>query len=178
MPIWKLSLVVFAFAAFGSIGSVNAQSNPSDWAKQTAAQIEDKVETKHPAAYFVLAAKKFEEGKRDEATFWLYAGQIRYRAYLLSNPKLDPSGDPALFTSLMQQIGRPINEYAFGDIPQLVKIIDRALEWDAKNPDPFTKKSPTRDEVRDGLVKLKERAVSERDYIREQRKKNGFENRS
>jgi len=128
MRVLKLSLVLFAFAAFGITESAYGQSTASDWAKQTAAQIEDRIATKHPAAYFILAAKKYEEGKRDDATFWFYAGQIRYRAYLLSRPKLDPSGDPALFTSLMQQVGRPINEYAFGDTEQLAKIVDRALE--------------------------------------------------
>jgi hypothetical protein len=149
-----------------------------DWNKQTSAQIEDRIATKHPAAYFVLAAKKFEEGKRDEATFWLYAGQIRYRAYLLANPKLEPSGDPALFASLMQQVGRPINEYAFGDTTQLAKIIDQALEWDAKNPDPLTPKSPKRDEVRENLLVMKSRLVTERDFIRQERKKKGLENRN
>lgn len=178
MRIWKLSLVVLVFAAYGTIESVNAQSNPGDFAKQTTAQIEDRIATKHPAAYFILAAKKFEEGKREDATFWLYAGQIRYRAYLLSRPNLEPSGDPALFASLMQQVGRPINEYAFGDTEQLTKIVDRALEWDMNNPDPFTPKSPTRDEVRANLLVMKSRLISERDYIREERKKKGLENRN
>jgi hypothetical protein len=64
-------------------------------------------------------------GKRDEAVFWFYAGQLRYRVYLLVNKdKLEPSGDPAVFASLSEEIGRPLNEYAFGDIPQLAKTID------------------------------------------------------
>jgi hypothetical protein len=178
MRVLKLSLVLFAFAVAGMSGGAKAQGTAADWTKQTAAQIEDRIETKHPVAYFVLAIKRFEEGKRDDATFWLYVGQIRYRAYLLSKPQPDPSGEPALFSSLMQTVGLPINEYAFGDIPQLMKTIDRALEWDAKNPDPFTPKSPTRDEVRDGLVKLKAQVLSERDPIRAQRAKKGLENRN
>jgi hypothetical protein len=63
--------------------------------------------------------------QKDEAVFWFYAGQLRYRVYLLANKdKLKPSGDPALFASLSEEIGRPLNEYAFGDIPQLAKTID------------------------------------------------------
>lgn len=178
MRIWKLLLVVLAFEAFGTIESVNAQSHTGDLIKQTAAQIEDRIATKHPAAYFILAFKKFEEGKRDDATFWFYAGQIRYRAYLISRSNLESSGDPTLFASLMQQIGRPINEYAFGDTEQLAKIVDRALEWDASNPDPLTPKSPGRDEVRENLLVLKSRLITERDFIREERKKKGLENRN
>jgi hypothetical protein len=178
MHVLKSLFVIFTLAFAAISQPAIGQTNPSDWTKQTAAQIEDRIETKHPVAFFVLAGKKFEEGKREEATFWFYAGQIRYRAYLLSRPQLDPSGEPALFSSLMQQIGLPINEYAFGDIPQLAKTIDRVLDWDVKNPDSLTPKSPKRDEVRTGLVQLKNQILSERDYIRAQRKKNGFENRN
>jgi hypothetical protein len=40
---------------------------------------------------------------------------------LVNKDKLDPTGDPAVFAALSEEIGRPINEYAFGDIPQLAK---------------------------------------------------------
>ena len=176
MRIWFLSFVLLAFA--GMSEDVRGQARNDDFAKQTAAQIEDKIETKHPAAFFVLAIKKFEEGKRDDAVMWFYIGQIRYRAYLITNPNLDKSGDPALFSSLFQTIGPAINGYAFGDIPQLIKTIDRALDWDAKHPDPLTPKSAKRDEIREGLVKLKSQILAQRDEIRTQRTKNGLENRN
>lgn len=176
MRIWFLSLVLLAFASMSE--DARGQARNDDWAKQTASQIEEKIETKHPAAFFILAIKKFEEGKRDDATMWFYIGQIRYRAYLLANPNLDRSGDPALFSSLFQTIGPAINGYAFGDIPQLVKTIDRSLDWDAKHPDPLTPKSAKRDEVREGLVKLKSQILAQRDDIRAQRTKNGLENRN
>jgi hypothetical protein len=178
MRIWRRTLVVIALALAGMSEGALGQVGTSDWTKQTPAQIEDRIETKHPAAYFILAIKLFEAGRRDDATFWFYVGQIRYRAYLLSNPKLDPSGDPALFSSLFATAGPTINGYAFGDIPQLMNIIDRALDWDAKHPDGLTPKSPKRDEVRDGLVKLKSQIASQRDEIRATRTKNGLENRN
>jgi hypothetical protein len=162
----------------GTSEGVLGQARTDDWAKQAPAQIEAGIEKKHPAAYFVLANKLYEEGKKDDATFWFYVGQIRYRAYLRANPNLNPSGDPALFSSLFNVTGPTINGYAFGDIPQLLKIIDRALDWDAKHADILTPKSPVRDEVRDGLVKLKSQIVSQRDEIRANRIKNGLENRN
>lgn len=178
MRIRQLSAIFLALAVFGMAPEVQGQGRSDDLAKQTAAQIEYRIETKHPAAFFILALKRFDEGRRDDAVMWFYIGQIRYRAYLSSNPKLEPSGDPALFSSLFHTVGPTINGYAFGDIPQLVKTIDRALEWDAKHPDSLTPKSPKRDEVRDGLVKLKGQIVSQRDEIRAQRTKNGLENRN
>ena len=51
---------------------------------------------------------------------------------------LRPDADPALFASLSEVVGRPINEYAFGDIPALAATIDRVLAWHAANDDPFT----------------------------------------
>lgn len=154
------------------------QARADNWARQSPAQIEKGIEAKHPAAYFVLALKLSEQGRHDDATFWFYVGQIRYRAYLLTNPRLDPTGDPALFSSMFATIGPTINGYAFGDIPQLLKIIDRALEWDEKHPNSFTPKSPKLDEVREGLVKLKSAILSQQDEIRANRTKNGLENRN
>jgi hypothetical protein len=80
------------------------------------------IENQHPAYFYILAEKLFAVGKKDEPLFWYYAGQLRYRVYLLVNKdKLDPTGDPAVFAALSEEIGRPINEYAFSDIPRLAK---------------------------------------------------------
>ena len=73
----------------------------------------------------------FREGKKDEAVFWFYVGQLRYRFHLKANPNMDPSGDPALFSSLSATVGKTINEYAGGNVKDWVKAIDRALKWDA-----------------------------------------------
>jgi hypothetical protein len=92
-----------------------------------------------PFVFYILAEKLFAVGKKDEAVFWYYAGQLRYRVYLLVNKdKLEPSGDPAAFAALSEEIGRPINEYAFGDIPQLAKTIDAVLAWDESHSNALT----------------------------------------
>jgi hypothetical protein len=78
-------------------------------------QIRNGIENKHPSYFYILAGKLFAAGKKDDAVFWFYAGQLRYRVYLVMNKdKLEPSGDPALFASLSEEIGRPLNKYAFG----------------------------------------------------------------
>src|SRR5215510_15118295 len=98
-----------------------------DVMKKTPDQLRQGIESQHPAVYYVLARKLFETGQRDEATFWYYAGQLRYRFYLKATPGLDPSGDPALFGSLSEVIGQPINEWAFGDLDALRATLDRVL---------------------------------------------------
>src|SRR5262245_1763464 len=91
--------------------SAKSPSAQSDWSKMTPEALKVGIEQNHPAAYYILASKLFAEGKKEEAVFWFYAGQLRYRFYLKAMPGLDPSGDPALFASLSETVGRPLNEY-------------------------------------------------------------------
>ena len=154
-----------------------APGSADDYARQSAPQLMANIERKHPAAFYMLAKHLFAAGQRDEAVFWFYAGQIRYRAYLKLNPRLDPSGDPALFASLSEVVGRPINQYAFGHVPSLAAAIDRALAWDAEHADPYALKSTARDEVVNGLRAMRAQVLATADDIRKQRTANGLENR-
>jgi hypothetical protein len=148
-----------------------------DYTRQSPPQLMANIERKHPSAFYALAKRLFEAGQRDEAVFWFYAGQIRYRAYLKLNPGLDPSGDPALFASPSEVIGRPINEYAFGHVPSLAAAIDRALAWDAAHADPYAPKGTAREEVVNGLRAMKAKVLATADDIRKTRAANGLENR-
>jgi hypothetical protein len=145
-------------------------------------QLRNGIENQHPANFYILAEKLFAAGKKDEAVFWFYAGQLRYRVYLLVNQgKLDPSGDPALFASFSEVIGRPINEYAFGDIPQLVKTIDAVLAWDRSHANALTPRQKHRseyDQVAAGLTQMRDEIERKADSIRKTRAANGLENRS
>jgi len=42
-------------------------------------QLRSTIENQHPSGFYILAAKLFAAGKKDEAVFWFYAGQLRYR---------------------------------------------------------------------------------------------------
>lgn len=129
-----------------------------------------------PAEYFQKAVENWSAGNREDATFWLYVAQLRWRARLTAHPDLDPTGEPALFASLMETVGRPINEYAFGDIEDATRIIDRALQWDAENPDTSLPEA-IRASTRAGLVALRDDMRRNADDIRRQRTENGLENR-
>lgn len=139
------------------------------------------IETQHPAAYYILAMKLFDADRKDEATFWFYAGQLRYRFHLAAHPDLDPSGDPALFESLSDLVGRAVNEYAFGDLEVLYATLEKVKSWDEENPNGFTSKTEYAAEwktTRDGMVELMKYIRANGEQIRSQRKANGLENRN
>lgn len=142
--------------------------------------IEAALPSEHPAVYYMYAGRLFGEDKKDDAVFWFYVGQLRYRVHLKARPSVDPSGDPALFASLSATIGQSINEYAGGDVDDWIAAVDRALAWDDLNPDGFTPKSEfpeVRAEIRKGLLSFRQHLTENADRIREQRKANGLENR-
>lgn len=130
----------------------------------------------HPAQLMTHAGELFGQGQRDDATFWFYLGQLRYRAYLSANPGLDPSGEPAVFASLLDGLGPQINGWAFGDIPQLAATIDRVLAYDAQNHDP-TLPAPVVAEIRTGLEEMRDTILAQEAEIRATRELNGLENR-
>ena len=159
---------------------VSCSKKSNDFSNQTIEQLKSNIENKHPAAYYVLAIKLFETQK-DKAILWFYIGQIRYRYYLAANPQLDPSGDPALFASFSSTIGKPLNEYAFGDIPKLSETLLQALAWDKSHANGFTPKNKNEgkyNKIRAGLEQMRLQILDQQESIKKQRKANGLKNRS
>ena len=107
--------------AIAAGGNDETNQSPSQSIEALAAGIEHE----HALAALELSKHLWESGRRDDAVFFFYLGQLRYRAYLSANPNGDPSGGRALFDALMSTMGPPINQYAFGDIQTLVATIDR-----------------------------------------------------
>lgn len=170
-------LVLFA-VLLGAVSTASAQgqgTSEKEFAKKSSKEMIAVIASEHPASYYMLAMRLFQEGQKDEAVFWFYTGQIRYRARLMTHPTLPKDGEPALFSSLSEVVGRPLNQYAFGDIPKLATIIDRALAWDAKHADPFSPEGELRDSVRAGLERMKADVIARADEIRATRVKNGLE---
>ncbi len=152
-----------------------------DLKKLPPAKIEAALPNRDPSAYYGYAIRLFDEGKKDDAVFWFYVGQLRSRFYLKANPSLHPGDDPAAFSALNATIGPTINGYAGGNVKEWGKAIDRALKWDAKMTNGFTSKekfAAIYEENRAGLKKMRDQLESQADSIREQRKKAGLENRN
>ena len=166
--------ILSAFLLF--IGSLRGESGKLE--DQTPAQLKKDLEEKHPAAYYMLATKLFKDSAtKQEGLFWFYVGQIRYRYHLAANPELSPDGDPALFASLSEVVGRPINEWA-GGVPDIwIAEMSHALEWDNAHENRFTPKSKSPEkynQIRAGLVAMRDQITAMKDKLPEMRRKNGI----
>lgn len=138
------------------------------------------VPDQHPSFYYILANRLYAANRKDEAVFWFYAGQLRYRIRLACHPDLAPDTEPALFGSLQETVGRPVNEYGFGDLTALPAALERVLTWDAASRNGFEPKAACADaiaEQRRGLGQLIAQIRTHGDDIRRQRAANGLPNR-
>ena len=133
-----------------------------------------------PASLYQLAGRLFAAGRRDEAVTWFYIAQIRSRFRLAAVPGLSPDGEPALYAALMDTLGTPINEWAFGDIDRLAVQMTEALDWDAAHANATTPKAAhaaALERVRGGLLALRAGVLANKDDTRRQRLANGLVNR-
>ncbi|MCO4317727.1 hypothetical protein M8997_011080 [Phyllobacterium sp. 21LDTY02-6] len=179
-----MRLIAGAWLLLGAILLVPAGTRESrsqdDFAAMTPAELKSNIEASHPAAYYVLASKLFSGGTRDEAVVWFYAGQLRYRFHLAAHPDLPADGDRALLASLSEVVGRPINEYAAGNVEEWASAMQGALDWDEQHDNGFTSKSAYAEQwlqQRAGLAKLRANVRAQAAEIRQQRLENGLENR-
>lgn len=136
---------------------------------------------REPAMYYLLAARLLKEGRNDEAVFWYYVGQLRWRYYAMAHKdKVSGSEESALMGALGQSIGTAVNSYAFGDLPRLRQTIDEAIAWDEAQTNEHCPKDSVveaRAVVLDGLRELRQSTIDRADEIRKTRTENGLENR-
>ena len=118
-----------------------------------------------PLEMFAPAYVLLQNGEKDEAVFWFYAAQLRVR-YQLAFKKGDRG---QLLSVMLMTIGPPINNYAFQDVRNLDRIIERVLEWDRATPNPLRDRPRSRDveanleKVYSGIRDLRSKLVAEKD---------------
>jgi hypothetical protein len=142
---------------------------------------------------YVAAIRLYDLGFRKESIYWFFSAQYRGRLFatLIDRDNMGSIGDPGfeLFqaqNAFQQLVGPYINGYAFGDIDQLVPIIERVQsegktvpdltkiyprvafkpkpEWDAGNKG-----------LNEGLTKLLLTLKNEKASIKQQRIEHGME---
>jgi hypothetical protein len=173
-------LLVSAVTAVGLLQEPPAKAM-RDAGEMTPEELKAEIERRHPADYYRLADMLLAKDRKNEATFYFYLGQLRYRFHLAANPNLRKGEDDALFGSLSEALGPRINEWAFGDLRQLVITFDKVLDWDDFHENGFTSKTEHEakwNDIREGLFKLCEHVRVNLDQIRAERTKNGLENRT
>lgn len=163
-------LLLLSASAFGQISFPEVSSAPHE-------EVENALAGSHPSTLYAYSSRLFQEGQKDEAVFWFYAGQLRFRYLLAANPDLSPDGEPALMSSLNATLGQTINEWAGADPAAWARAMDRALEWDATHDNPGTPKADHQEalqQVRSGLAELRDSVMASANEIREQRKAAGL----
>jgi hypothetical protein len=91
---------------------------------------------------YVAAIRLYDQSFRNEATYWFYSAQYRGRllASLVDREKMGSMGDPGFelvqaANAFQQLVGPYINGYAFGDIDNVVQIVERVQKENGALPD-------------------------------------------
>lgn len=169
-----------------------AAKNESDFVA-TISKMKQSWDTLNFPEVYIAAIRLYDLGFRKESIYWFYSAQYRGRLFatLIDQGKMGSMGDPGfeLFqaqNAFQQLVGPYINGYAFGDIDQLVPIIERVQregqivpdltkiyprvtfkpksEWDAGNKG-----------LNEGLTKLLMTLKNEKASIKQQRIEHGME---
>ena len=94
---------------------------------------------------------------RERPLLVFYAGQLRYRIRLACHPDLPPDTEPALFASLQEEVGRPINEYTGADPDAWAAVIERArATGDAPTRNGYEPKAPCQAQIADQRAGMSE----------------------
>jgi len=142
---------------------------------------------------YVAAIRLYDLGFRKEAIYWFYSAQYRGRllATLVDRDKMGSIGDPGFelvqaANAFQQLVGPYVNGYAFGDVDQLVPIIEKVQMEGKKLPDmnkiypgvSFKNRSEWETDnkgLNEGLGKLVETLKEQKASIKQQRIERGME---
>lgn len=80
-----------------------------------------------PPVLYEVASALFADGRKDEAMFWFYLGQLRARSD--SNKLNDASGQRTVAV-FNERHGSRINRHAFKDLNKLRKVVGDVIAWD------------------------------------------------
>ena len=136
--------------------------------------VQDAPQMVSPITPFVLSARAYDLGLRDDAVFWFY--NAKNRAILLRGV-IDMEGEKftdvvAAIGAFMKLVGDVVNPYAFCDIKKQQDIADKALEWTKKNayeamfsPEFSSPHEDRKAALAKGIEKLESRNKKEKDYF-------------
>lgn len=124
---------VYAEIDVADIKAALAALNSSSRKKRVAAvdSVEAQPDRYAPPVLYALSKVLFDNGEKDKAAFWYYAGQLRGR--FDANRCADISARSAIEV-LNRQYGPRINQYAIKDPDKLEQLVLRVAEWDRETP--------------------------------------------
>ena len=136
--------------------------------------VQDAPQMVSPITLFVLSARAYDLGLRDDAVFWFY--NAKNRAILLRGV-IDMEGEKftdvvAAIGAFMKLVGDVVNPYAFCDIKKQQDHADKALEWTKKHayeamfsPEFSSPHEDRKAALAKGIEKLESRNKKEKDYF-------------
>ena len=145
------------------------------------------------AETYIAAIRLYDLGFRRESIYWFYSAQYRGRLFatLIDQEKMGSMGDPGfeLFqaqNAFQQLVGPYINGYAFGDIDQLIPIIEKVQSEGKTVPDltkiyprvtfrPKSQWDAGNKGLNEGLTKLLMTLKKQKAGIKQQRIERGME---
>lgn len=176
----------------GPFSSGLAAKNEPDFVA-TIAKMKKSWDTLNFAESYVAAIRLYDLGFRKESIYWFYSAQYRGRLFasLIDRDKMGSMGAPGFElyqaqNAFQQLVGPYINGYAFGDIDQLVPIIERVQREGKTLPDltkiyprvafkPKSEWDAGNRGLNDGLTKLLVTLKNEKASIKQQRIERGME---
>src|SRR6516164_4885389 len=176
----------------GPFSSGLAAKNEPDFVA-TIEKMKKSWDTLNFAEAYVAAIRLYDLGFRNESIYWFYSAQYRGRLFasLIDRDKMGSIGDPGfeLFhaqNAFQQLVGPYINGYAFGDIDQLVPIIERVQKEGNTVPDltkiyprvtfkPKSEWAAGNKGLNEGLTKLLITLKNEKASIKQQRIEHGMD---
>ena len=115
----------------GPFSSGLAAKNEAEFVATTA-KMKKSWNTLNFAETYVAAIRLYDLGFRKESIYWFYSAQYRGRLFatLVDREKMGSMGDPGFElvqaqNAFQQLVGPYINGYAFGEIDQLIPIIEK-----------------------------------------------------
>ena len=159
----------------------------------TIAKMKRSWDTLNFAEMYVAAIRLYDLGFRKESIYWFYSAQYRGRLFagLIDRDKMGSMGAPGFElyqaqNAFQQLVGPYINGYAFGDIDQLVPIIERVQREGKTVPDltkiyprvalkPKSEWEAGNKGLNEGLGKLITTLRNDKASIKQQRAERGME---
>ena len=161
----------------------------------TIAKMKKSWETLNFPETYVAAIRLYDLGFRKDSIYWFYSAQYRGRLFasLIDRDKMGSIGHSGfeLFqaqNAFQQLVGPYINGYAFGDIDQLIPIVERVQREGKSVPDltqiyprvtfkPQSQWGAENKALNEGLTKLLITLRNEKTSIKRQRVEHGMEAR-
>lgn len=101
------------------------------------AQVEADAARVASPALMVLAVRLYDAGQRDEAAFWFYVAQLRYRLFglVINRSRADLWAERMAMSAFNEQAGRYLHSYALCDMERWPKLRTAALDWVLTHPE-------------------------------------------